>query len=177
MYVLSARNLVRRPLYQNVRIVQPFVKTRVAGTAAPRPRIHTAAEGTLRHRVALKSREKSRNVWRLFSVGQTDERLDTGGLISSETLAGNSLSGEDAAQFSYSGQKTSSWIKFTLVLGIVLGVLYFIWLDPDTGYGGAFIDATAAFSGNLEVTKSASYVSASSSRLSQRLPAQVRVPR
>ena len=68
-----------------------------------------------------------------------------------ETIAGSALYGEDAAQFSYSGQKTSSWIKFTLVLGVVLGVLYFIWLDPDTGYGGAFIDAIAAFSGSSEV--------------------------
>lgn len=56
------------------------------------------------------------------------------------------LVGEDAAAFDVVEQKTSSWAYFTLVLGVVLAILYVIWLDPNTGYGGAFIDALTALS-------------------------------
>lgn len=62
------------------------------------------------------------------------------------------LVGEDAAVFNVEAQKTSSWIYFTLVLGVVLAILYYIWLDPDTGYGGAFIDALSSLSSNHEVS-------------------------
>lgn len=59
--------------------------------------------------------------------------------------------GEDAAVFDVEAQKTSSWIYFTLVLGVVMAILYYIWLDPSTGYGGAFIDALYSLSSNHEV--------------------------
>jgi len=62
------------------------------------------------------------------------------------------LVGEDAAVFDVAAQKTSSWIYFTLVLGVVMAILYYIWLDPNTGYGGAFIDALYSFSSNHEVS-------------------------
>lgn len=61
------------------------------------------------------------------------------------------LVGEDAAVFDVVAQKTSSWIYFTLVLGVVLAILYYIWLDSNTGYGGAFIDALSSRFGNHEV--------------------------
>jgi zeta-carotene isomerase len=61
------------------------------------------------------------------------------------------LVGEDAAVFDVEAQKTSSWIYFTLVLGVVMAILYYIWLDPNTGYGGAFIDALYSLSSNHEV--------------------------
>ena len=62
------------------------------------------------------------------------------------------LVGEDAAVFDVEAQKTSSWIYFTLVLGVVLAILYYIWLDPNTGYGGAFIDVLSSLSSNHEVS-------------------------
>ena len=62
------------------------------------------------------------------------------------------LVGEDAAVFDVETQKTSSWIYFTLVLGVVMAILYFIWLDPHTGFGGAFIHALSSLSSNHEVT-------------------------
>lgn len=62
------------------------------------------------------------------------------------------LVGEDAAVFDVAAQKTSSWIYFTLVLGVVLAILYYIWLDSNTGYGGAFIDALSSVFGNHEVS-------------------------
>ncbi|KAL2644736.1 hypothetical protein R1flu_012323 [Riccia fluitans] len=61
------------------------------------------------------------------------------------------LVGEDAAAFSVQDQKTSSWIYFTLVLGVVLAILYVVWLDPHTGYGTAFIDALASINPKHEV--------------------------
>ncbi|KAG0614180.1 hypothetical protein M758_6G157000 [Ceratodon purpureus] len=61
------------------------------------------------------------------------------------------LVGEDAAVFEVEAQKTSSWIYFTLVLGVVLTILYYIWLDPNTGFGGAFIDTLSSLSSNHEI--------------------------
>eukprot|EP00897_Mesotaenium_endlicherianum_P009192 jgi/Mesen1/8300/ME000451S07503 len=61
------------------------------------------------------------------------------------------LVGEDAAVFDSSSQSTTSWVYFTMVLGVVLGILYYIWLDPNTGYGGAFIDAFNGVTDNHEL--------------------------
>ncbi|XP_024389087.1 15-cis-zeta-carotene isomerase, chloroplastic [Physcomitrium patens] len=61
------------------------------------------------------------------------------------------LVGEDAAVFNVKSQKATSWIYFFLVLGTVLAILYYIWLDPNTGYGGAFIDALSSLSSNHEI--------------------------
>ena len=65
-----------------------------------------------------------------------------------------SLIGEDAAVFDISEQKLTSWVKFLAVLTVVLGILYFIWLSPETGYGTAYLDFLASFSDSLEVTHS-----------------------
>ncbi len=61
------------------------------------------------------------------------------------------LVGEDAAVFDPSNQKTSSWLLFTLILGVSLTALYVLWIDPNTGYGGAFIDAVSSVSSSHEV--------------------------
>lgn len=62
------------------------------------------------------------------------------------------LVGEDAAVFEAGRQETLSWVKFTAVLGVVLAVLYYIWLDPGTGYGGAFVAALSDLPGGHEAT-------------------------
>lgn len=52
------------------------------------------------------------------------------------------LVGEDAAVFSFEAQSLKSWGAFLAVLGTVLTALYYLWLNPDTGYGelnGVFI--------------------------------------
>lgn len=61
------------------------------------------------------------------------------------------LVGEDAAAFDVSSQKTSSWLLFTAILGVVLAILYVAWIDPETGYGGAYIDSISALSDSHEV--------------------------
>lgn len=45
------------------------------------------------------------------------------------------LIGEDAAVFSFESQSSKSWGAFLAVLGTVLTALYYLWLNPDTGYG------------------------------------------
>ncbi|BFI28605.1 zeta-carotene isomerase [Marchantia polymorpha subsp. ruderalis] len=69
----------------------------------------------------------------------------------SEDSTFSNLVGEDAGVFDVKDQKTSSWIYFTLVLGVVLAILYVAWLDPNTGYGTAFVDALASFNAKHEV--------------------------
>jgi hypothetical protein len=56
------------------------------------------------------------------------------------------LVGEDAAAFDVTSQSTSSWI-----LGVVLAILYVVWIDPETGYGSAYIDAISSLSSSHEV--------------------------
>lgn len=78
--------------------------------------------------------------------------------LSSEVLEAESTSagvsglvGEDAAVFDVNSQKTSSWLLFTAILGVVLALLYVVWIDPETGYGGPFIDAISSLTSNHEV--------------------------
>eukprot|EP01018_Ginkgo_biloba_P035595 Gb_24507 [translate_table: standard] len=61
------------------------------------------------------------------------------------------LVGEDAAVFDISTQKVSSWVYFSVILGVVTAVLYVAWIDTSTGYGGAFVDAISSLSTNHEV--------------------------
>lgn len=65
--------------------------------------------------------------------------------------AATELVGEDAGVFDITSQKTSSWLAFTAILGVVLAILYVIWIDPQTGYGGAYIDAISSLTSNHEV--------------------------
>lgn len=61
------------------------------------------------------------------------------------------LVGEDAAAFDVASQSTSSWLLFTAILGVVLAILYVVWIDPETGYGSAYIDAISSLSSSHEV--------------------------
>ncbi|KAF5480533.1 hypothetical protein F2P56_001274 [Juglans regia] len=61
------------------------------------------------------------------------------------------LMGEDSASFDLAQQKISSWIYFSLILGVVLFVLDFVWIDNSTGFGKAFVDAVSGLSGSHEV--------------------------
>ncbi|XP_042971009.1 15-cis-zeta-carotene isomerase, chloroplastic [Carya illinoinensis] len=61
------------------------------------------------------------------------------------------LMGEDSASFDLAQQKISSWIYFSLILGVVLFVLDFVWIDNSTGLGKAFVDAVSGLSGSHEV--------------------------
>ena len=45
------------------------------------------------------------------------------------------LIGEDAAVFDIQEQSLKSWGAFLAVLGTVLTALYFLWLNPETGFG------------------------------------------
>lgn len=59
--------------------------------------------------------------------------------MSSSDLEGlqrdSGLIGEDGAVFSFEEQSLKSWGAFLVVLGTVLTALYYLWLNPDTGYG------------------------------------------
>ncbi|CAN0898597.1 15-cis-zeta-carotene isomerase, chloroplastic [Linum grandiflorum] len=58
---------------------------------------------------------------------------------------------EDAALFRLDNQKLSSWLYFSLILGVVLFLLNLLWIDNSTGYGKAFVDAVSSLSDSPEV--------------------------
>ncbi|XP_038882546.1 15-cis-zeta-carotene isomerase, chloroplastic [Benincasa hispida] len=60
--------------------------------------------------------------------------------------------GEDAAAFDLSDQKLTSWVYFTVILGVVLFVLNVVWIDNSAGgVGKAFVDAVSGISDSHEV--------------------------
>ncbi|KAK4260163.1 hypothetical protein QN277_003313 [Acacia crassicarpa] len=63
----------------------------------------------------------------------------------------SSLVGDDSAAFDLEEQKISSWIYFTVILGVVLFVLDVVWVDNSTWYGKAFIEAVPELSDSHEV--------------------------
>ncbi|CAN1837853.1 15-cis-zeta-carotene isomerase, chloroplastic [Linum perenne] len=58
---------------------------------------------------------------------------------------------EDSAFFRLENQKLSSWLYFSLILGVVLFLLNLLWIDNSTGYAKAFIDAVSSVSDSHEV--------------------------
>jgi zeta-carotene isomerase len=48
-------------------------------------------------------------------------------------------------------QKISSWIYFTAILGVVLFILNVVWINNETGFGKAFVDAVSSLSDSHEV--------------------------
>lgn len=64
---------------------------------------------------------------------------------------GMGLVGEESAAFDLGEQKISSWIYFSVVLGVVLFLLNLAWIDNSTGLGKAFIDAVSELSDSHEV--------------------------
>ncbi|KAF3334364.1 15-cis-zeta-carotene isomerase [Carex littledalei] len=69
-----------------------------------------------------------------------------------DPIPDESLLGEDSAAFQLSEQKLSSWVYFTVILGSVLLALNFLWINPSTGFGTAFVDSISNISGSPEVT-------------------------
>lgn len=59
--------------------------------------------------------------------------------------------GEDSATFELGKQKITSWIYFSAILGVVLYVLNFAWIDNSTGFGKTFVDAISTLSDSHEV--------------------------
>lgn len=89
-------------------------------------------------------------------AGRTDQVQETSavpdGLAVQNGAASEVLVGEDAGVFDVTAQKTSSWVNFTIVLVVVLTILYVIWIDPTTGFGGKYIDVLeGAVGGSHEV--------------------------
>ena len=60
------------------------------------------------------------------------------------------LVGEDSAAFELGKQKLSSWIYFSLILGVVLFVLDVAWIDNNTGFGKDFISSVSRLSESHE---------------------------
>lgn len=84
---------------------------------------------------------------------QVEETSTVPDSLAAQTAAvSDVLVGEDAGVFDVTAQKTSSWVSFTAVLAVVLAILYVVWIDPTTGYGGKFIDGLeGALGGSHEV--------------------------
>ncbi|KAL9436637.1 hypothetical protein AB3S75_022649 [Citrus x aurantiifolia] len=77
-------------------------------------------------------------------------RTETGSGTDSDTdLA--TLAGEDSAAFDLKNQKLTSWVYFSVILGVVLFLLQLLWIDNSTGYGKAFIDSVSSLSDSHEV--------------------------
>lgn len=78
-------------------------------------------------------------------------RTETGsGTDSDPDLA--TLVGEDSAAFDLKNQKLTSWLYFSVILGVVLFLLQLLWIDSSTGYGKAFIDSVSSLSDSHEVS-------------------------
>lgn len=95
-----------------------------------------------------KSEEKTG--WELNSGSVSTEGNDAIDALAGEDAA-DALVGEDAAAFDVGNQKALSWIYFSAILGVVLAILYVAWIDPSTGYGGAYLDAVSSFFSSHEV--------------------------
>lgn len=95
-----------------------------------------------------KSEEKAG--WELNSGSVSTEGNDATDALAGEDAA-DALVGEDAAAFDVGNQKALSWIYFSAILGVVLAILYVAWIDPSTGYGGAYLDGVASFFSSHEV--------------------------
>lgn len=95
-----------------------------------------------------KSEEKTG--WELNSGSVSTEGNDATDALAGEDAA-DALVGEDAAAFDVGNQKALSWIYFSAILGVVLAILYVAWIDPSTGYGGAYLDAVSSFFSSHEV--------------------------
>jgi zeta-carotene isomerase len=59
--------------------------------------------------------------------------------------------GEDSVVFELGKQKISSWIYFSVVLGVVLFVLDVAWIDNSSGFGKVFVDSVSSLSESHEV--------------------------
>ncbi|KAM7259253.1 hypothetical protein ACFE04_014994 [Oxalis oulophora] len=67
------------------------------------------------------------------------------------SLKEDALVGEDSAVFELGLQKISSWVYFSVVLGVVLFVLDVVWIDNSSGFGKVFVDSISTLSDSHEV--------------------------
>ena len=96
-----------------------------------------------------RSEELDESTQTAASVGSLSNDLPANG-----ALASTSLVGEDAAVFDLANESVSSWAAFFAVLTTVMVALYYIWLDPNTGLGGKYIDVVTGFTDVPEVRAS-----------------------
>ncbi|KAK9836414.1 hypothetical protein WJX84_002540 [Apatococcus fuscideae] len=66
--------------------------------------------------------------------------------------------GEDAAFFDSSKQSRGAWTFFTAELAIVLGILYVVWVDPNTGVASRALQASSQLTQSPELTMLAIYL-------------------
>eukprot|EP01025_Chloroclados_australasicus_P046318 TRINITY_DN5111_c0_g1_i1.p1 TRINITY_DN5111_c0_g1~~TRINITY_DN5111_c0_g1_i1.p1 ORF type:complete len:388 (+),score=22.86 TRINITY_DN5111_c0_g1_i1:176-1339(+) len=62
-----------------------------------------------------------------------------------------SLVGEDAALFKLEEQKPSAWRNFFIILGVVLGIMYVIWMSPQLGVADEFLGVLQSIGGDPQV--------------------------
>jgi len=61
------------------------------------------------------------------------------------------LVGEDAGAFDSSTQSAAKWTFFTVELGVVLAIMYAVWIAPGTGVAEDFVNVLKDLSSNSEV--------------------------
>ncbi|XP_015574938.2 15-cis-zeta-carotene isomerase, chloroplastic [Ricinus communis] len=69
---------------------------------------------------------------------------------SSSSVSEETVVGEDSAAFELGKQKMSSWIYFSVILGVALYVLDVAWIDNSTGFGKSFIQSVSTLSESHE---------------------------
>ncbi|GIL82018.1 hypothetical protein Vretimale_1530 [Volvox reticuliferus] len=62
------------------------------------------------------------------------------------------LVGEDAAAFDIEKQSIKSWALFTVLLSIVMGALYLVWIQPGVGLADDYLAAIQSVAGGSEIT-------------------------
>lgn len=80
------------------------------------------------------------------------QRFQARSYISDSEEPSPPLVGEDSASFNLADQNISSWLYFTVILGVVLFALDVLWIDNSTGFGKSFIEFVSTFSDSHEVS-------------------------
>lgn len=84
---------------------------------------------TVHPRITPKNVQFRRKLLAGTSIGESDENSE------------DFLVGEDSAAFELGSQKLSSWVYFTVILGVVLFALNVLWIDNSSGFGKYYIQA------------------------------------
>jgi hypothetical protein len=159
---LSTTDRCRRPvklLQANKKQYSPSHDFTISASSSQTPvslgALNDIRKPSLRKHIAGAKRHESKRGLR-NGAGRTDQVQETSalpdGLAVQNGAASEVLVGEDAGVFDVTAQKTSSWVNFTIVLVVVLTILYVIWIDPTTGFGGKYINVLeGAVGGSHEV--------------------------
>eukprot|EP01026_Neomeris_dumetosa_P053421 TRINITY_DN4769_c0_g1_i8.p1 TRINITY_DN4769_c0_g1~~TRINITY_DN4769_c0_g1_i8.p1 ORF type:complete len:348 (-),score=19.91 TRINITY_DN4769_c0_g1_i8:145-1188(-) len=111
---------------QHVRLIKSYADIRISKQLINRRRFY------------------QRNNWRPQCVQKEIQVKDE----SSEKVG---LVGEDAALFKPGEQKFESWRNFFIVLGVVLGTMYAVWMSPQIGVADDFLGILQNIGGNSQV--------------------------